>query len=135
MTLGILCGLSAYIWQTGGVAFSPGKLSSKGQPGVVLEEFSSHAEFEGECRRCHAPMETTQDQLCLACHQRMADQINLQSGTHAEIDHVSRCAECHTDHRGQDYDPTQGALAQFDHSQTKFSLLRHYVDYTAAPMD
>jgi len=50
------------------------------------------------------------------------------------IDSVERCFRCHTDHQGEGFDPTQAAFAHFDHSSTRFSLIRHQVNYDTTPM-
>ena len=134
-TVLLLSGLAAVVWRSGGRAFSPGRLSGLVKPGVQPGGFSSHAEFEGECRRCHLPLETTQDRLCLDCHSEIAAQIESEAGTHAMIRAVTRCAACHSDHQGHDFDPTRSAYAHFDHSATSFLLARHQVDYDTQPID
>ncbi len=118
----------------GGELFSPGKVSAKSQPEVILGGFSSHAEFERECERCHLPLETTQNVLCLACHTNIETQITHQRGTHARIESVGQCFECHAEHRGREFDPTETAYAHFDHSLTAFSLNWHAFDYNASPL-
>jgi hypothetical protein len=47
--------------------FSPGRLSARSLPGVAYAGFSSHAGFEAQCSRCHQPLRTTQDVLCMDC--------------------------------------------------------------------
>ena len=44
------------------------------------------------------------------------------------------CFTCHPDHRGVDFNPTRAAYAFYDHSQTRFSLVRHQVNYDATPL-
>jgi hypothetical protein len=123
------------IWRSGGEAFSPGKLSAKSQPKVVLKGYTSHAEFETQCSQCHAPLKTTQDVLCLDCHTDIAAEVKAKNGTHGHIANVNQCALCHTDHHGQDFDPTQAAFTKFDHSITPFSLVWHQVNYDTTPME
>lgn len=134
-TVLMLAGLGVVLWLGGGKMFSPGKLSAKSLPGVMLEGFVSHAQFEAECSRCHQPLKTTQDMLCMNCHRRVALQIENRRGTHAYIENVNRCAQCHSDHRGEDFDPTKGAFALFDHSRTAFTLVWHQVDYDTTPIE
>ncbi len=133
-TVFMLAGLGALLWLRGGEMFSPGQLSAKSLPGVALEGFVSHAQFEAECERCHQPLKTTQDVLCMNCHRRVSLQIESGQGTHASIENVNRCARCHADHRGETFDPTQSAFALFDHGRTAFILVRHQVNYDTTPM-
>jgi len=131
----LLAGLAALLWRDGGIAFSPGVLSAKSQPGVTLKGFVSHADFEADCSHCHQPLKTTQDSLCLDCHTSVGEQIRRKDGTHSLIQNVTRCFACHTDHHGAEFDPTRAAFTLFDHSATHFSLLRHQVNYDAKPME
>ncbi len=134
-TLVLLVGLGVMLWLRGGLAFSPGELTSISHAGLGTGGFRSHAEFEPDCSNCHQPLETTQDQLCLDCHVEVAAQVEGNNGTHAHIEQVVRCAECHSDHRGRDFNPTRQAFEHFDHSLTHFNLIWHQVNYDASPMD
>ncbi len=131
----LLAALVLMVWRSGGRAFSPGALSAKKAPGIVMNGFASHAEFETQCSLCHAPLETTQDVLCEACHTEVKAQIYSLSGAHGKIADVNRCAVCHSDHQGRDFDPTNSAMADFDHTMTSFSLEWHQVNYETALMD
>jgi predicted CXXCH cytochrome family protein len=133
-TAALLAGMALGIWRSGGMAFSPGRLSAKTLPGKMLQGFASHAEFESQCKRCHAPLETTQDVLCLNCHEGVKNQVANHQGTHGMIANVNSCASCHTEHQGKSFDPTMAAFSDFDHAVTSFSLVWHQVGYDAAPM-
>ncbi len=135
MTILLMAGIGLTLWYSGGTAFSPGRLSALEKSGVMPGGFSSHAEFEGECHRCHLPLETTQDRLCLACHDGISQQISTGAGTHTQMREASRCATCHQDHRGNDFDLTRSAYARFDHAETNFSLAWHQVGYDTLPID
>jgi hypothetical protein len=130
--LGVL-GLAT--WRSGGRAFSPGQLTDHGSQLAPLEGFSSHAAFENQCRRCHQPLQTTQDVLCIACHTDIGEQIQTKNGTHAQIEAVNQCAACHSDHKGLQFDPVADALPNFNHDRTQFSLILHQVNFNATPMD
>ena len=117
------------------MAFSPGRLSAKNVSGIALQGFLSHAEFESQCKLCHAPLETTQDQLCIACHQAVEQQITSSTATHGLLVNVYECARCHSDHHGKDFDPLTLALDQFDHSVIQFSLLWHQVNYDTTSLN
>jgi hypothetical protein len=133
-TVLMLLGLVLMIVTSGGKAFSPGRLSAKSRPAVSIQGFASHVDFETECSRCHAPLETTQDVLCTNCHSNVNTQIKIQNGTHGHIENVNECARCHSDHQGRDFDLTRAAFTYFDHTMTHFSLAWHQVNYDATPM-
>lgn len=131
----LLAGLAFAMWRSGNQIFSPGKVSAKEMEGVTLDGFSSHAEFEGDCARCHAPLSTTQDVLCVQCHTGVQDQIASGQGIHGRKDSANRCFACHLEHRGRQFDPSAAARIRFDHSLANFSLVKHQVDYAVAPLD
>ena len=130
----MLLGLGLILWRTGGLAFSPGRLSAKSVTGIALNGFISHAEFESQCSLCHAPFETTQDQLCMDCHKDISRQIDTGQGTHGQLANVNQCARCHSEHQGAGFDPLTPAMGQFDHATTQFSLLWHQVNYDKTTM-
>ena len=130
----LLAGLGVLLWRTGGLAFSPGRLSARSRMNVALKGFTAHADFEGECSRCHQPLKTSQAVLCMDCHDSIQEQIELSAGTHSTMQNPQNCFSCHPDHRGVDFNPTRAAYAFYDHSQTRFSLVRHQVNYDATPL-
>lgn len=134
-TAGLLTVLAVLLWRTGGLAFSPGRLSAMSKPGVALKGFASHEAFAAECSLCHQPLKARQGALCLDCHSEVADQIQRVEGAHSRIANVQQCYACHSDHQGRDFDLKRSAYVYFDHTATNFSLLRHQVDYDASPID
>jgi hypothetical protein len=130
----MLAGLGVMILRSGGMAFSPGRLSDKTAAGITLSGYRSHADFEARCELCHAPLKTTQDVLCEKCHTDVRDQISTLSGAHGKITQVNQCGRCHSDHKGTQFDPGLSSWKFFDHSQTQFSLVWHQVDYDATPL-
>jgi hypothetical protein len=132
MTICLLVGLGLGIWFSGGMAFSPGRLSNKQRANVAWQGFKSHAEFEGQCSLCHAPLQTEQNELCVQCHENISQQILQHSGAHSLIENVNQCAACHLEHRGKEFDPTGSAFTQFNHENTTFSLKMHQVNFNAA---
>jgi hypothetical protein len=134
LTALFLVGLGVSIWLNGGQAFSPGNVSAVSIGDVNLGGFTSHADFENQCNRCHAPLQTTQDVLCLNCHVSIRDQIASGVGYHGQIDSVEQCAGCHSEHQGREFSPALAALKYFDHEQVSFSLSKHPVDYAGTPM-
>ena len=130
----LLAGLGLSLWKDRGLAFSPGPVTGLQQDGVVLQGFSSHAEFEKACRTCHQPFKATVGELCLACHHEIAAQLADAAGFHSQLQEVERCYACHSDHHGRDFNPTLAALQFFDHTFTRFSLAHHQQNYDGTPM-
>jgi hypothetical protein len=125
----LLAGLVLTIWRQGGRAFSPGDLSGTGDPGLSLEGYVSHVDFEEQCSLCHRPLTSLQADLCTACHTSIGKQIKDRSSLHGKIEEVMQCFECHSDHQGREHDLRLGSLGGFDHSLVNFSLIWHQVDY------
>jgi hypothetical protein len=95
-------------------------------PGPVS---NAHAEFEKDCKSCHAKFERdSQQQLCLDCHKEIGANIASGTGFHGRSREVkaakggSACASCHTEHRGRDADIVGLDRARFDHGLTDFPL-------------
>ena len=130
----LLVGLGLTIWRQGGLAFSPGDLSSTGSQGVMLEGYKSHADFEKQCSSCHQPLSSLQAELCMECHTGIGDQITMQNSLHGKLEDVMQCAACHSDHQGRQHDLKLGSLDDFDHSLLAFSLIWHRLDYDQEPI-
>jgi hypothetical protein len=126
----LLTGLGLTLRWQGGLAFSPGSLSGSSRSEVQLGGFSSHAEFEAQCALCHQPITKLQAELCVVCHESVGHQIGSGSGFHGTLVNMQQCADCHSDHRGRDFDLRLGYLDHFDHSALAFSLIWHQVDYS-----
>ena len=48
--------------------------------------------------------------------------MESQSGTHGRLQAAERCAGCHNEHKGREFDPTTAALETFNHDQTRLPL-------------
>jgi hypothetical protein len=95
----------------------------------------AHAEFESKCASCHVRFERqSQQQLCLDCHEPIADDLAAHTGFHGKSPDVqaadggAACARCHTEHEGRDADILGLDRAGFDHDLTEFPLLGSHVD-------
>jgi hypothetical protein len=130
----LIMGIGVALSVTGEQLFSPGDLSAKAQAATPLQGFTSHAQFERECQRCHQPLQNPQGTLCLDCHAAIAKEIAEKSGVHSLIKNVQTCRACHPEHKGKDFDGVQPALARFDHTQTTFRLNMHQVNFDTTPM-
>ncbi len=134
LTLLLFIGLGFSLWFNRGLAFSPGKVSAKSADGIVIQGFTSHADFEKQCGNCHAPLTTNLATRCLDCHTEIDQQIKTGQGIHSQIAAVDGCASCHPEHRGRSFDPTSASFQLFDHTTSGFSLNWHQVNYDATPM-
>jgi hypothetical protein len=122
ISLLVLSILGIALWIGGGSIFNPGPLSAKSAPGVELNQYRSHADFENQCWACHTPFQGDQAAQCLSCHQDINAQLAQKTGLHASLTQPRDCASCHHDHQGRDFDPAQAAMTFFDHSRTLFPL-------------
>ena len=92
-------------------------------PGAVIE---GHADVEQDCEACHAAFERgKQRDLCTACHENVAADIDAAMGFHGRFDsaRTETCAACHTDHEGRDAQIVELNPQKFDHRFTDFALV------------
>ena len=100
----------------------PGKLSS------------AHAKYEEQCTKCHdraaANPGARQTQLCLACHEEIAADIQRQRGFHGHTPGMAttQCAACHTEHTGRGGDIVKLVPEQFNHDLTDYRLRGAHAD-------
>ncbi|MBL8092918.1 MAG: hypothetical protein JNL73_02025 [Anaerolineales bacterium] len=131
----LILGILIAVWLSGGAIFSPGELSvyAEGHP---LKGFATHAEFENDCTQCHAPGAGITAERCEACHTGVAVERRTATGLHGKLESAQsgRCAACHPDHRGRDFNANAHAIRSFDHSVLGFSLARHALGYDNAPL-
>ncbi len=115
----------------GGSLFRPGKLTSATLMGTKIAGFTSHAEFENDCMRCHQPWNGPSNIRCVECHTAVETEIASKRGVHSVISLTMECATCHSDHRGRDYSSLTTALKTFseNHQWTGFSLKQHQTQY------
>lgn len=91
-------------------------------PGPVIE---GHAEIEEECSSCHNLFDrSAQRQLCLDCHERIAEDLSIRKGFHAlhPEAHEVACKQCHGEHKGRDADIVGLLPELFNHDFTDFPL-------------
>ncbi len=101
--------VSAWAQSTGGF-FGPGELASP------------HADLSGitSCTQCHDMGAGVSATKCMACHDRVREQVSEGKGFHA--DKGKTCESCHPDHRGADFPLVRLEEEKFDHSKTGFDL-------------
>jgi hypothetical protein len=94
-----------------GQLLSPGKLARP------------HADLEGleNCTQCHTPGAQLDQAKCLNCHPALTARLEAGKGYHARL-RDRRCVECHSDHRGPDYEMIHWQPERFDHDSTGYAL-------------
>jgi len=101
-------------------------------PGKLI---TGHAELESECASCHKTFDKQgQRQLCLDCHEEIADDIEGQHGYHGQRAEVqdSQCSSCHAEHQGRDAVIVFLDEDKFDHRFTDFELADAHTDVDCA---
>lgn len=91
-------------------------------PGKVIE---GHAKWETQCAKCHSRFsKTTQNRLCLDCHEDIAKDVDAKRGFHGLSTGVrdAECKSCHSEHLGRDAHIVPLNRATFDHDLTDFKL-------------
>ena len=93
-----------------GLLVSPGTLSNV------------HAQWSGinNCSQCHTAGKKTDPLKCLACHKDLAARIAAGTGYHR--DKKEKCAVCHPEHNGADFQLIHWDIKNFDHSTTGYAL-------------
>lgn len=102
--------------QSSGAFLSPGPLAQ------------AHADIDTvtQCTACHAPLRGIDPPRCLACHDRVAQQVASGTGFHGNKG--QSCGGCHADHRGRDADLVQLRADTFDHRETGFELTGRHAE-------
>lgn len=131
----ILLPLLGWFAVRGQVLFSPGGLSTAGEPGEAINGWANHAEFEPQCELCHQPLKRTVASLCMDCHTDVAAEVNAAEPLHGLFERGGECLACHTEHQGADADLLALARPFFDHDLTDFSLAHHAASYAGEPLE
>ncbi len=117
ITLFLLAGLFAFLlpavkplnlpW-AGVTMFFPKVTDQLWNPGPVI---FAHQNIEQKCEACHnTAFVRVQDDQCLACHKMVGNHVGKEFHTATMFD-KTRCASCHSDHKGRK--PTQKDSDQF----------------------
>ncbi len=77
-------------------------------PGDISRAHADLPQFAGssDCSMCHGGLLESMAGACLDCHEGLRGQLEQGLGLHGQLDGelASRCAECHSDHHGADFD-------------------------------
>ena len=124
----VYLGVAILLAQIGNSDSAQAQLKKLVMPGEVV---LSHAETEDECAACHQAFEkTSQNVLCISCHEEVADDITRRGGFHGLNPDVpdEQCKSCHSEHKGRDADISSLDVQTFDHLLTDFHLLGKHTD-------
>jgi hypothetical protein len=133
--LGVVAGGTFLVLKETGQLF-PGPVSAMAPRGEVLGGYTSHAEFEQECKHCHVPVHCLTGDRCQSCHLDIAREIMESDGLHARLPGTDRCHTCHTEHLGREAVVTDVPLTNIDHAAlTGFSLEKHESGADGAPVN
>jgi len=134
----LLVGLMMWL-QGGPLLASPGPLSAATPRATPLQGFQSHADFENDCGRCHAPV-WSRDRMadrCMACPANVAESIAANDGLHGRLREPRKCKTCHVEHQGRQARLTRLDVAGFPHQveTVGFTLARHQKDFDDTPLE
>jgi hypothetical protein len=130
----LVLGLIAVLVMMGRRVFSPGPLTAVHPQNQPLQGFASHADFENECSRCHAPLQGATTDRCLACHVTVDTELKANTGVHGALPGVDDCSSCHLEHLGREARITRFDTTDFPHQQASgFSLSKHITNYNGLP--
>lgn len=130
----MVLGLALILYLQGGIPFSPGRLTAKAQA-EPINNFASHAEFEGDCSQCHDAWRGISAARCETCHITTQQEREMSEGLHGRFSGADQCQICHTDHQGHDANITQLAANHFDHNRsTLFTLAKHQTNINDVPI-
>lgn len=108
-------------------------------PGPLISPHQASAELTGHfgCASCHGGLTSSMRDSCLACHESIAGQLQIQGGLHGSLDpdQAGQCALCHSDHHGsgfQSVNPQSFVQAGFSAPPTAFEHGRIGFDISGA---
>ena len=97
-------------------ALVPFSVQAQISPGRLAR---AHHDLEGidKCTSCHPYGKTLSNERCLGCHKEIQARIDSTRGIHAHLGD-RRCADCHSDHNGEDFQIVRFDTTAFDHRTT-----------------
>lgn len=115
-------------------AHKPGPVSAANPRGLTLGGYTSHAEFEKECKHCHAPIHCITATRCQKCHIDVARQRAEATGLHGLLPGTNKCQNCHVEHQGREAVISHVPFENIDHERlTGFSLATHQTGQDGKP--
>ncbi|MEO8636205.1 MAG: hypothetical protein ABI587_13100 [Gemmatimonadales bacterium] len=105
------------------------RLAAQISPGPLSR---AHQTLEGarNCTQCHGAGKDAMNAQCVSCHKEIGWAQQQRRGYHASpAVKAERCASCHPDHAGVDFDLVKwpdGNRDRFDHARTGWTLERSH---------
>ena len=91
-------------------------------PGPLAKPHS-HLEGLSNCLKCHELGSKVSDQKCLDCHVALKARVRSNKGYHVSKEvKGKKCAECHSDHHGIQFQMVRFETKSFDHDLTGYIL-------------
>lgn len=102
-------------------AESEGLLNQLLAPGPLI---LGHAKLEGkDCLKCHDAGKGISDAKCMECHKEIKPFVTQKKGFHGLASKTQSCFQCHTDHKGRDFNSTVVDTKKFNHfEKTGYTL-------------
>lgn len=114
------------------IATAPMSYSGQGllnkllSPGPLIEGHKNLEFTSEDCLKCHKPSEGIPNSKCLDCHKEIKESIAKKKSFHGLAQKT--CHECHSDHKGREFDSTKIDEKKFDHKQTGYILEGKHAD-------
>lgn len=105
------------------------RLAAQISPGPLAR---AHQSLEGarNCTQCHGKGNDAMNGQCVSCHKEIGWALQQRQGYHAApAVKAQRCASCHPDHAGVDFDLVKwpdGGRDRFDHGRAGWTLERSH---------
>ncbi len=88
-----------------------------------LTKAHSHLEGLSKCTQCHVLGEQETTSKCLDCHKEINSLIDQNRGYHSSTEvEGKKCAECHGEHFGRDFEIIRFDEEEFDHGLAGYKL-------------
>jgi hypothetical protein len=130
--LGILLGVSLGVLLAGAslhqaIPLLPSAQAASTQEGILNRLLApgplilGHKDLEGtDCLKCHDAGKGVPDTRCLDCHKEIRPFVQNKKGFHGLTQKT--CIECHSDHKGRDFESAKVNESTFDHKATGYLL-------------
>ena len=116
-------------------SYVPGPVSAAHRHDEPIQGYSSHADFEKECKHCHAPVRCLSANLCQDCHREVARERAEAEGLHGMLPGTDKCQTCHSEHQGRDAAISDVPFGSINHERLAgFYLNLHHADYDGMPL-
>lgn len=117
---------SIFIYLGMGFCFLTAAILTPGQQPITPESPGKLSKVHGDlsgpdnCTKCHSPAKKIEPTRCLSCHKELDRRIKAGTGFHR--DKTEDCDGCHSEHNGENHKLVELHPADFDHSETGYSL-------------